>query len=361
MVASVRRSRSSDHGSRWSGVLAVPIAALAALAVTTSGCTIPPDTLQTNPGEAFDANDAGWVVGYYSLSDKDVAFLRRPGRPILDLGSLADRGARAAAVSENGIVAGYSNVPVGDGSVLLQRPFLWRDGVGMVKVPIPDGMEGYANDVNSSGFVVGWYRTPGDGVAPAGPAHAYGWRSGLDIAIPLPGLGGESSGATAVNDAGVIVGSARTSDGTAEHAVLWQPEGALLHPIDLDPGWGARTSHASDINRDGLVVGVHQDGTYRATVWSGPTHAATEITDKAWITGVNDRGVLFGAYAGAGPGPPYVWPAVDRPPLTVQELPLPQPNEGLRWIHGITNRNLLVGTTSAGPEHAVWYQLPDRL
>jgi probable HAF family extracellular repeat protein len=79
----------------------------------------------------------------------------------------------------------------------------------------------------------------------------------------LDSLGGLRSTANAINNLRQVVGAARTPDGLADHAVVWN--GAAI--TDLGAA-GAGSSEALDINDRGQIVATAllQDGSTRAVV-----------------------------------------------------------------------------------------------
>ena len=122
------------------------------------------------------------------------------------------------------------------------RPLVWHGGAVTV-LEVPGGLDAAAQDVNSHGDVVGLAR---DGDA---PAHGILWRDGqvIDLAV-LPG--GDTAGPTAINDAGLIVGSA--SDAAGSHAAAWS-----THSPQTIKDLGVMTGSAylTDVTENGIVVG----------------------------------------------------------------------------------------------------------
>ena len=104
-----------------------------------------------------------------------------------------------------------------------------------------------ANAINSAGIVAGVMATVADG-----PKHAFRHReAGLE---DLGTLGGGTSAAYGINDAGVIVGEAALADGTV-HACRWTGGTAVDLNSYLPAGTGIVLVRARAINNAGQIVG----------------------------------------------------------------------------------------------------------
>lgn len=129
------------------------------------------------------------------------------------------------------------------------RTTVWRDGrmVGGVEMP---GADASIEDLNSAGVGVGTSYGASD------RTQAYTYRNGT-----FRRLLGEQPSASAINDAGVIVGGAGPDD--KRYPVRWASATATPARLPLPPGKTAGS--ASLIDEDGTIVGVvekdHDAGT----------------------------------------------------------------------------------------------------
>ena len=116
----------------------------------------------------------------------------------------------------------------------------------------------YPTHINAAGEIVGTALSENAAVQ-----HAFAWYGGNST--DLGTLGGATSSARSVNDAGVVVGEAGT-DGVddAVHAVVWDAAG-----FAADLGEPGLASGAYSINSRGLIVGYERDqlGSNHAVLW----------------------------------------------------------------------------------------------
>ncbi len=122
------------------------------------------------------------------------------GDSITDLGTLGGEGSIATAINDNGQIVGSSLQEEGG-----SRAFLWEDAEITNLGVLPEGGDAsYATDINSAGQVVGLIEGYGDLAR-----VAFLWQNGemIDLNALIPADSGwVLLGATAVNDAGQIVG-----------------------------------------------------------------------------------------------------------------------------------------------------------
>lgn len=218
---------------------------------------------------AFAVNNVGQVAGGVNISTtgNDWHASLWNGATATDLGS-----GFAYAINDAGQVAGSSG----------NQAILWNG------TSATDLGYGAALAINSSGQVAG-----------ASGYQAVLWNG--TTATYLDGLGGLGSRATAINDAGLVVGYGWTVGNTATHATIWN--GATITDLGT---LGGNSSVAYAINNAGQVVGYASttDGFQHASLWNGTT--ATDLNgflDAATISagwelatayGINDNGWIVG-------------------------------------------------------------------
>ena len=163
-------------------------------------------------------------------------------------------------------------------------------------LPGPEGDASRASAINAAGVVVG-----------SAGRSACLWPSVDASPIALPSPPGTTDGlAVGVNAARDVVGTAWGADDETGRAVVWHAATAWT-PVELSP-W----SSAHDIATDGRIVGGVRDGASEApTVWTpiaggGPAaYASIVLTDTAGAPArglaraVNDDGLVVGTASGA--------------------------------------------------------------
>jgi probable HAF family extracellular repeat protein len=172
---------------------------------------------------ATAVNNAGTVVGYkHGFTGAFHAFVRQPGGPLVDIGTLpGDLFSLAAGINQNGVVVGYSQSSTG-----VQRGFVWTSATGMQAIGTLGGTQSFAQAVNDAGVVVGRSTTA------TGQMHAFAWKDGvmMDLGV-LPGH--TMSDALAINVRGEIVGTSCCT-GSSIRAVRW----TIGNPGTTPPGEG---------------------------------------------------------------------------------------------------------------------------
>jgi probable HAF family extracellular repeat protein len=87
------------------------------------------------------------------------------------------------------------------------------------------GASSGATDLNNAGAAVGWSRTAN------GHVHAVIWRAGHIIDIGT--LGGPSSSATSISNNFAVAGTSTVTAGGARHAFLWRANQGAMHNLGL--------------------------------------------------------------------------------------------------------------------------------
>jgi probable HAF family extracellular repeat protein len=234
-----------------------------------------------------------------------------------DLGTLGGSYSFATAINASGQVAGYA-YPAGNGANYatvwngtvataltsgnatginssgqvtgnLNAAVVWNGATPTYLQSI--GGSTFAMGINDSGQVAGYSYT-----ASNAELHATVWNG--TAVTDLGTLGAVSSQATAINNAGQVVGYTRTT--TGGHAILWNGSVAT----DLETMGG--NSQAKAINNAGQVVGSSQaiGSVAHATLWNGA--ATTDLNsflsasdvNAGWVltsaSGINDLGWVVG-------------------------------------------------------------------
>jgi probable HAF family extracellular repeat protein len=210
---------------------------------------------------------------------------------VVDLGSFSP-----ADINTHGQIAG--SVPRADG--LGSVAAVWKSGDVTIIGALPGGRESSASAINDAGAVVGTsqsqYPTPWGGYW----SRQHGFLYDGATVQALTGSSGDHSSALGVNGSGIVVG---TVGGNSDQAMRWP-----------SPNWTnwvhGQRSAATAINASGDIVGYHSIGsspfTYTAFVWSDgvlidiPPHSVSGY-DSSIATAINDHGQVAGYYGGNGP------------------------------------------------------------
>ena len=209
--------------------------------------------------QATAINGVGQVVGYYVTAGVYHAFLWQDGLTT-DLSNLSGLPwSRATAINARGQVVGWSES--GDGYYM--HAFLWENGT-MTDLGTLSGMlQSSAYGINDAGQIAGW-----SGGYDHYPNRGVRWDHGP--AQDLGSLADNYTLAQGINNAGQIVG------GSGGRGFLWE-NGIMIGLGSLlrSPFYGA--SGASAINEAGVVVGSSSNsdpgqGGYRAVLWTTTYH-----------------------------------------------------------------------------------------
>lgn len=280
-------------------------------------------------------NPDGVVMGYGRQANGVYhAFVWDAATGIHDLGPAPEWNSFPAGINSDGEIAGQASFPPSG----YQHPVKWDASRTMVDLGLfPNGRYGYASAINDAGQVVGgaeWSQTTGE-------FRAFVWdeTGGLQ---PLATLGGTWAYAASINNAGLIAGYARTTAGYI-HAVVWDASG--IHDLGT---LGGNESYAYRMNSTGQVVGwsYNASGQQRPFIWD----AANGMRDLGTLGGqygyaivINDAGVVVGAsqtLTGVYQG--FVWDAVNG----LRPLSLPGAVSG--WASWINAAGYVVGVNQFG-------------
>jgi len=259
----------------------IPINAINDLGVATGGAAFPDGTFSlftlqdgvtTNLGTGGnelalgnDINNLGEIVGNVRPANgrrfNRRAFIFRDGE-FTDLGSLNRRNDDPASDFSNALAVNNAGVVVGEAANRrgLRRAFRWRNGRMINLGTLGRGGRSVANGINDQGTIVGRSDVNRRGLV----RRAFIWRNRATGMQDLGALDGTASAANDINNAGVVVGSFRSTirvgfETTEQHAAVWvDGEGTDLNaagvvtnlPDDITLGI------ATAINDDGVIVGV---------------------------------------------------------------------------------------------------------
>lgn len=293
------------------------------------------------------------------------------------IGHLDGSYSSAQAVSNSGVVVGYAGTSAA--SSLPRSAVAWTDGA-LAELGTLGGTRSTALGVNDTGAVVGWARDSSEasqamvyrdgtmtglnGIAAdpqwnlstawsvnnagqvVGVATGPNGDRGFVLSLadgsftPLGTLGGDRSDAYGLNEAGDVVGRARTAAGET-HAFLYR-DGTMTDLGTL----GGSSSQAWDINNHGVITGWATDATGQrlAFVHDGETMTALaslgDRSDQAY--GINDMGWVVGqALDATGASRAVLW--VDGEVFDLNTLILGADGWILDFAWGINDRGWIVG------------------
>jgi probable HAF family extracellular repeat protein len=218
------------------------------------------------------------------------AYSRTGGQTPINLGTLGGLNSQTGGINNNGEIVGTSENSSG-----YSRAFSWTRSGGMVNLGTLNGFnESEASGVNDSGQVVGDLAnavTTGN----TGPVHAFSYTpsGGMVDLGTLPGT--VNSVAMAVNASGEVVGdsSSHAVTGGSSLAFSWTSAGGMVN-LGMLPGGGQDTG-ATGINDNGVIVGtsandafIYENGKMTNLNTLVPANSVWHLFDAVAITDNGD-------------------------------------------------------------------------
>ena len=201
-----------------------------------------------------------------------------------------------------GQVVGVSPGPAGN-PTWSRRAFRWDEGAGLTDIgSVSPGVDTWAYAINDAGTAVGWWQTSGV------LSQALMWNENLEITAFAPLLSGNTvtSHAYDINDQGVVVGRARPDGGDRYRGFVFDSTNNSVTWIQPDKNPNNINTFAYAVNKDRQVVGQIGLGTgipdahgpLKAFQWSESAGLERLFTDDYVSTAsdINDSGVIVGVY-----------------------------------------------------------------
>jgi probable HAF family extracellular repeat protein len=216
----------------------------------------PLDVLPGKSVEPHSINNAGDIVGFSftgngltGTTPKTTGFLLGHDGTFSALAPLpGGKTSKAAAINASGVIVGQAD----QGTIAQQFATTWRDGVPTSLGGLPGATFGAALNVNADGAAVG-FSTDLHG------NHAVLYAGGTVTDLNFPTFGtGKDVKATAINDAGTVVGTGDTFTGRSvqPRAVRFQAGQTQDLNTLIAPGSGYTLKTAFDVNDAGQIVGT---------------------------------------------------------------------------------------------------------
>ena len=233
-------------------------------------------------------NNSGVVVGWCSTASGSVshAFRWSASTGMVDLGVLpGSDDSFAYGINSSGQIVGETFANVTN----IRRPFRWTEAKGMEDLGALTGDPAAgAYSINDDGLIVGFSTTA---AYRSGPVRAIQWTA-AGVKTLISDCSGSPcyAAANGINKSGQVVGT-RLNGG-----FMWTAAGG---PVDLGGLPGAQFSEATAINDAGQVVGYSHIGlNYRSFVWT-PAAGFVDIgilPGKTWTvaTAINNLGQIVG-------------------------------------------------------------------
>ena len=280
-------------------------------------------------------NDAKQIVGWIWQTTSIQSFLWTPNQGYTLLKSLGGNTLiEAWDINKQGQIVGSSDNAKG-----YLHACLWTDPaqapIDLGSADDPNPSEAFG--INDAGLIVGYY-----------DLHAYKWTAPMQ-GTDLGTLGGSTSEAWKVNNAGQIVGDATDSQ-KISRACIWPP--GSQSPQSL--GLSASLSSANYINNQGNVAGYYSPSGKgdddQAFYWDHQT-GTSNITPQLYYNsalGLSDANQVVG-WSGQGNQVPIFWnPTKGAQDLNKMIVNLPK-DVTIKALYAISPKNgYIAGTDSQG-------------
>ncbi|MEV6913150.1 hypothetical protein [Amycolatopsis sp. NPDC051071] len=264
-----------------------------------------PIDLGTLPGDQFSQvvaiNADGVMVGSSTPLDgqiKDHAAKWDGRGRISALPGLGFEQSKAVDINDRGIAVGWAHKDIEGNRAAVK----WAaDGTVTTLPYLPGGDYATANAITDGGVVIG------AGHAADGKTHAVRWNPDGKV-VDLGGLPGGSAGSAEwITTDGRIVGGTASDAAGNNHVVRWNLAGAIT---DLSPGNPYSTGNA--MNDLGVIVGsADLNGNPKPVRWERDgrmTWLDWPERDPAWANAVSNAGVVAGGgYLAFGTESPVKW------------------------------------------------------
>lgn len=279
-----------------------------------------------------DLNEHGQIVGVSGSLTIERAVLWESRAPI-DLGPLpGEVTSMASGINATGQIVGGARRESDDENSRAFHSVIWNDRA-ITPLDEPDGAtESMAHAINDGGQVVGFAGT-------TERSHAALWQ-GTTLTI----LSTDPSVARDINDRGQIAGTVEQS------AVLWENDGSTLVILGDLPG-GQSDSSATAINDAGQVVGQSDAAAGpRAFLWTNGLMLDLGVlpgSSESSALDINSRGQVVGV-SRSGDGAPssaFVW--TDGEMFDLNELTADLGGWRLLQAYAINDRGWIVGQALA--------------
>jgi probable HAF family extracellular repeat protein len=199
------------------------------------------------------------------------------------------------------------------------------------------GPSSSAADINDAGVVVGSSDV-------AGEIHAFRWTRGRGM-VDLGTVGGTFSAALQINRDGFVLGLSRDANNEL-HIVLWNPQNKLM---DLGRPPTSEYFYVAGFNNQNTVVGGlygNEESLPYTWKWNRETGYVnvSNGSSELYVSAIGNDGSIAGT--GGGLGGVYGWYFKPRPSEFVV-IGTPTGNNG--WASGINDSHQVIGFDESGP------------